>query len=70
MKIVWHDIKDGEPANFGHFLINDAREGVTEGFRYDHGKWGLATFNGQVTEAHPTHWAEMPEGPYFQKEQA
>lgn len=68
MKLNWRKIQDGEPSNFGSFLINDPTDGVCEGFRFDSGRWGKATFNGQVMDAHPTHWAEMPEGPELAKQ--
>lgn len=68
--VRWHDIKNGEPGNYGSFLINDPNDGVCEGFRFDSGRWGKATFNGQVMDAFPTHWAEMPEGPGLSKAQS
>jgi len=44
-------------------LIYDPRWGVAEGLRMDSGKWGLATFNGQIIEAHPTHYRPLPPPP-------
>lgn len=60
-----HDWKPITPgfSEYGSFIIYDPRWGVSEGCRFDSGKWGLATFNGQVTEAHPTHYRPMPASP-------
>lgn len=57
----WRDVKTA--PKIGHAIIYDPRWGVCEGNRYDDGHWGLATFNGQITEAHPTHWMPLPDVP-------
>jgi len=44
-------------------IIFDPRWGVTEGMLFDSGDWGLATFNGQIMKANPTHWMPLPPPP-------
>lgn len=44
-------------------IIHDPKWGVTEGLLFEDGKWGLATFNGQVMKANPTHWMPLPAAP-------
>jgi hypothetical protein len=57
----WRDIAT---ANRGQkVIIHDPRWGVTEGLMMDDGTWGLATFNGQIMKASPTHWMPLPPAP-------
>jgi hypothetical protein len=57
----WRDIAT---ANRGQkVIIYDPRWGVTEGLMMDDGTWGLATFNGQIMKASPTHWMPLPPAP-------
>lgn len=44
----------------GRAILFDPKWGACEGNRFVDGKWGLATFNGQIMEAHPTHWQPLP----------
>jgi Lar family restriction alleviation protein len=58
----WQPIETFNRAE-GKALIFDPKWGVAEGLRDHTGRWGLATFNGQVIEAHPTKWRPLPEPP-------
>ncbi len=50
----------------GHMLVFHERHGedlVSEAFRFDNGKFGLATFNGSIMNCEPTHWRPLPASP-------
>lgn len=57
----WQPIETTPPGR--NVLVYDPRWGVAEAMHFANGDWGLATFNGSVKKANPTHWMPLPEPP-------
>jgi hypothetical protein len=62
--MTWRDDMENAPRRC---IIFDKRWGVTEALRFDGGRWGMATFNGQIIQANPEKWQPLPTPPTTDK---
>lgn len=60
LRPFWQPASTLPTAKGTHVLVNDSRFGVGEAMLFDNGKWGLASFNGQIIEAAPIEWMPLP----------